>query len=172
MQETTASADQDPLLFEATVRPHRSLSARGVLIVIGCMLTGSLIVTSLMALLGAWPVIGFNGADVALAVVLLWLNVRAGRAVETITLSRTALHVTKTDQRGRRVDASFSPDWLKPSLEERAGTVPRLLLLVARSQSFEIARQLGEVEKRNLAEALTRALYRCRHPRFDNPQLE
>ena len=172
MDETTASGDiYDPLLFEATVRPHRSLSQRGVLIVIGCMLSGSLTVTSLMALLGAWPVIGFNGADLMLAVFLLWLNMRAARAVEVITLSQSALKVMKTDQHGRRVSATLPPYWLKPVLEERPGTVPRLIL-IAHHQHVEVARQLGEIEKRDLADALSRALYRWRHPSFDNPQLE
>ncbi len=163
-------ANPDPTLFEATVRPHRSLSWRGVLLVMGLMLTGSLIVTSMMVLLGAWPVIGFNGADIALAFFLLWLNVRAARAVEVITLSRNALAITRTDVRGRRQLISLAPYWLNVVLEERAGTVPKLLL-AARGGQTEIARQLGEAEKRDLAAALTRALHNWRNPRFDNPQL-
>jgi hypothetical protein len=35
----------------------------------------------------------------------------------------------------------------------------------------EIATSLGEVEKRDLWEALRDALHRLRSPRFDNPQL-
>ncbi len=45
-------------MFEAVVAPHRSLSRRGLFTLIGCMFAGSLTVTSLMALLGAWPVVG------------------------------------------------------------------------------------------------------------------
>jgi uncharacterized membrane protein len=163
-------ANPDPTLFEATVRPHRSLSWRGVLLVMGLMLAGSLIVTSMMVLLGAWPVIGFNGADIALACFLLWLNVRAARAVEVITLSRNALAIIRTDVRGRRQLISLAPYWLNVVLQERAGTVPKLLL-TARGAQTEIARQLGEAEKRDLAAALTRALHSWRNPRFDNPQL-
>jgi hypothetical protein len=37
--------------------------------------------------------------------------------------------------------------------------------------SEEIARALGEAEKRDLAACLTRALHRTRNPVFDNPQL-
>ncbi len=169
MQEQTASAGR--LLFEATVRPHRSLSRRGVLIVIGLMMTGSLVVTSLMVLLGAWPVIGFNGADIALAVFLLWLNMRAARAAETITLSDTALAVTRCDVSGRRVSFTLPAAWLNVALQENPGTVPKLLLSARGTAGAEIARQLGEAEKRDLAAALTRALYRLRNPSFDNPQL-
>jgi uncharacterized membrane protein len=164
------SATVDTLLFEATVKPHRSLSRRGVFTLIGCMLTGSLIVTSLMAYLGAWPVIGFNGADICLAILMLWLNVRAARAAEFLRLSQSGLHITRRDIHGREQNFTLAPYWLNVVLQERAGTVPKLLL-TARGSTVEIARQLGEDEKRSLAAALTRALHKWRNPSFDNPQL-
>ena len=160
----------DPPLFQAVVKPHRSLSRKAVMIVICCMLTGSLAVTSLMVLLGAWPVIGFNGADIALAIFLIWLNIRAARAVELIILRPDALEITRTDFRGRQQHVALAPYWLNIVLEERQGTVPKLLL-ASRGGQTEIARQLGETEKRDLAAALTRALNHWRNPRFDNPQL-
>jgi uncharacterized membrane protein len=168
MDVETASTDR--LMFEAVVSPHRSLSRRGVLILVAVMLSGSLVITSLMFELGAWPVIGFNGADIALVVFMLWLNVRAARAHETILLGETALYVTRTDARGRIVQFTLPPYWLNVVLKERAGTVPKLLL-TARGQVTEIARQLGEEQKRDLADALTRALHNWRNPTFDNPQL-
>ncbi len=158
------------MMFEATVKPHRSLSRKGLVIAIGFMLSCSLFITSLMVLLGAWPVIGFNGADIALALFLLWLNIRAARAGEIITLSNAALRVVRTDLRGRRENISLPPYWLNVVLQERAGTVPKLIL-AARGTRLEVARQLGEAEKRHLAAALAAALHRWRNPRFDNPQL-
>jgi len=164
------SATPDALMFEAVVRPHRSLSGRAMLCVILGMMAGSLTVTSLMFLLGAWPVIGFNGADIALAAFLLWLNMRAARTREIITLTDSRLAVTRTDVHGRREAFSMQPYWLNVVLEERAGTVPKLWLC-ARGVNHEVARQLGEAQKRDLAAALTRAVQRGRNPSFDNPQL-
>jgi uncharacterized membrane protein len=60
--------------------------------------------------------------------------------------------------------------WLTVWLEERDGRVPRLILS-RYGRSEEIARVLGEAEKRDLAACLTRALHRARNPVFDNPQL-
>jgi uncharacterized membrane protein len=165
-----ASASSNNLLFEAVVAPHRSLSRRGLFTLIGCMFAGSMCVTSLMFLLGAWPVIGFNGADIALAVFLLWLNVRAARAREFVVLTETSLKITQTDINGKKSSISLQPYWLNITLEERAGTVPKLLL-TTRGRHYEIARQLGEAPKRDLAAALTRALHKWRNPVFDNPQL-
>lgn len=157
-------------MFEATVKPHRSLDRRGMLIVIGCMVAGSVFVTSLMFLLGAWPIIGFNGADLILAIFLMWLNARAARAREFLVLTEQSLEITRTDVRGRSQKFSLAPYWLNIVLQERAGTVPKLLL-TARGISVEVAHQLGEVQKRDLAAALTRALHKWRNPVFDNPQL-
>lgn len=168
MDVPAASADR--LMFEAEVKPHRSLSRRELGFVVAGMCLASLAVTSLMALLGAWPVIGFNGADSMLALLLIWLNVRAARAREMIRLSETELSVLWRDASGRQTFMSLSPAWANVVLEERAGTVPKLLL-TTRGTSCEVARQLGEREKRDLAAALARALYRWRNPRFDNPQL-
>jgi uncharacterized membrane protein len=165
-----APATMPTTMFEATVRPHRSLDKRGMTVLICCMMAGSLFVTSLMFLLGAWPVIGFNGADITLAVLLLWLNVRAARAREFLQLTEQKFIIIRTDVRGRRVEISVPPYWLNVVLQERAGTVPKLLL-TSRGNSVEVARQLGEEQKRDLAAALTRALHRWRNPVFDNPQL-
>lgn len=171
MDAFVASGMPAPLIFEAVLRPHRSLSGRGVLTVVAGMFCASLFVTSLMYLLGAWPVIGFNGADISLAIFLMWLNRRAARATETITLSEDELRIVARDVHGRRLDLAMKPYWLNVSLEERAGTVPKLILS-ARGRRHEIARQLGEVPKRDLAAALTRALMRLRNPVFHNPQLD
>ena len=67
------SGNNGTLYFEAELHPHRSLSRKGLLLVLGGMMLGSLYVTTLMYFLGAWPVIGFNGADIALAIFLFWL---------------------------------------------------------------------------------------------------
>ncbi len=164
------TATPERVLFVATVKPHRSLDKRGMVIVIGAMLTGSLLVTSLMALIGAWPVIGFNGADISLAVFLMWLNVRAARAVEILTLSESHFIIERTDIHGKTAKVTLAPYWLNVVLEERPGTVPRLTLS-ARGTSQEVGHQLGETQKRDLAAALTRVLHNWRNPVYDNPQL-
>jgi uncharacterized membrane protein len=158
------------VMFEASLRPHRSLSPRQVLIAGGGMAGASLCITAGMYLLGAWPVIGFDTADIGLALVLLWLNMRAARAVETIRLSEREIAVMRVDASGRREAFALPAYWLKIDLRERAGTVP-MLVLINRGVAFEIARCLGETEKRALAGALGRALERLRSPIFDNPQL-
>jgi uncharacterized membrane protein len=153
------------LYFEAELHPHRSLSRKALLCVLGGMMLGSLYVTTLMYFLGAWPVIGFNGADITLAALLFWLNARAARAKEIIRLYDTVLEITNISPSGKKQVSTLSPDWAKVELQERPGAVPRLVFR-ARDAAAEVGRQLGEVQKRDLAEALDRALVRRREPRF------
>jgi uncharacterized membrane protein len=157
-------------LFEAVIVPHRSLSRRGTLILVGAMCSLGLAVTVVFTLLGAWPVAGFDVIDVALAVLLLRINGRARRASETLTLTDRALHVVRRDPDGRQTRRSLPPGWLNAVLEERQGRVPALWL-VARNAREEVAAALGETEKRDLAASLRAALHRSRNPVFDNPQL-
>ena len=166
---TTMDPTETPL-FEAVIVPHRSLSRRGTLILVGAMCSLGLAVTVVFVLLGAWPVAGFDVLDVALAVLLLRMNGRARRARETLTLTGQALHVVRRDPAGRESRRSLPQGWLNAVLEERAGRVPALWL-VTRGVREEVGAALGEIEKRDLATALRAALHRSRNPVFDNVQL-
>lgn len=166
-------ATMDPAetpLFEAVIVPHRSLSRRGTLILVGAMCFLGLAVTVVFVLLGAWPVAGFDAIDVTLAVLLLRMNGRARRSRETLTLTDQALHVARCDPDGRVKRHSLPRGWLNAVVEERPGRVPALWLM-ARGVREEVGAALGEVEKRDLAASLRAALHRSRNPVFDNAQL-
>ena len=157
-------------VFEATITPHRSLSAAGVRRVVAALLLLSGIISTGLWFIGAWPVVGFNGAEMLLAVVLLRRNSREYRQEERLLLSNTGLHIVRTDMRGRRTVRRLEAGWLNAVLQTRPGRAP-CLLLVERNRQVEVGAHLGEDEKRDLAAAIRQALHRQRNPMFDNPQL-
>jgi uncharacterized membrane protein len=164
-------ADADGVLFEAVIVPHRSLSRRGLWLLIG-VICGACTLTGLRFwLLGAWPVLAFTGIEVGLAVLLLRINARRARATELLLLSADALRVVRTNAAGGRQERVLSPAWLNVVLEDRPGRVPKLLL-AARETREEVGASLGEAEKRDLAAALRTALHDLRNPRFNNLQLQ
>jgi uncharacterized membrane protein len=167
---TMSGEDQAPAVFRAVIVPHRSLSKRGLGILLLCLCALSGVTTALFWRLAAWPVAGFTGLELALAATLLKLNSRGARASETLTLTETGMRVSRTDAGGRESEIVLPAAWLGVRLVEAPAKVTRLLL-VARGRSEEIGRALGEEEKRDLARALREALHRCRYPRFDNKQL-
>ena len=164
----------ETVFFEAVLVPHRSLSPRGLRVLMG-VLVGSLgAMTSVFWLLGAWPVVGFSGVELGLAAVLLRANAAGGRSSEVLLLSSQGLRVVRIDARGRRAERSLPTAWLRVSLEERRGRVPGLVLRAREGTAVlreEVATALGEAEKRALAQALAEALHQWRHPVFDNAQL-
>jgi uncharacterized membrane protein len=160
----------DEIVFEAEVTPYRSLSPKGLRRVIGFVCAVSLCTTTIFWRLGAWPIAGFNGGEIALAMVLLRMHAKSRRQRELLLLTGSALRILRTDAQGRESERSLPPGWLNVILQERPGRVPGLYL-AARGQQVEVAAALGEPEKRDLAEALTRAIHRLKNPMFDNPQL-
>lgn len=166
-----AERGADQTFFEAAIMPHRSLGRRGLAVVAALLVAGSVLVATVAWRDGAWPVLGFAAAELALALALLARNAGEARAAELILLAPSGLRLVRIDRRGRRSERRLPVDWLNVMLEERRGRVP-LLRLGARGQGEEVAASLGEAEKRLLAEALREALHRWRNPRFDTPARE
>jgi uncharacterized membrane protein len=160
----------EPVLFEAVIVPHRSLSPRGLWLLIGAICTLSLMTTGLFWWLGAWPIAGFNGVEITTALLLMRYNARAIRAKELILLTASTLRIVRTGRDGTQSEREVPPAWLRVELQDRPGRVPGLFL-ASHGAREEVGASLGEPEKRDLARALREALDRWRNPRFDNPQL-
>lgn len=164
------STDASSILFEAEIKPHRSLSTRGLAILASALGLTSFGVTLFFYSLGAWPVAGFNGAEVLLVLLLIRAHVQGARARELLVLSESGFHIHRTDARGRIRERFLPSAWARIDLEERPGRVPALYL-ASHGRRIEVASDLGEAQKLDLAEALRQALHAARNPVFDNPQL-
>ena len=159
-----------PVAFEAVIIPHRSLGPEGFRYLVGFIVLVSLGISIGLWCIGAWPAVGFDVTEISIAVLLLRRNARATRASEMLLLSNDGLRIIRTDHAGRRTERTLQPAWLRTDLEERPGRAPALWL-ANRGMRMEVGAELGEAEKRDLAEALNLALHRHRNPVFDNPQL-
>lgn len=163
-------AEAQTLLFQATIVPHRSLSRRGLRILLAAIFGACTLNASIFVAIGAWPVGGFTGIELLLAALLLRINVLSARASEMVMLTGESLRIVRTDRAGKRSERTLPPHWLRTELRERAGRVPRLVL-VGRDVEEEVGASLGEAEKRDFAESLGESLRRLRSPIFDNSQL-
>ncbi len=157
--------------FEAVITPHRSLGPAGTRRLLAAILIGSGTVSTVLWLVGAWPAIAFNVVEISLAITLLTRHGRERRATERLVLSAAGLTVHRTDRAGRPHQRRLDAGWLQAILQERPGRTPALIL-IDRGRRMEVAADLGEAEKRDLAAALRAALHRQRNPVFDNPQLQ
>jgi uncharacterized membrane protein len=149
--------------FCAVLRPHRSLSPRGFLILMG-LLSGLSFVTGLaFALIGAWPVFAFLGLDVALVFLAFRLSYRSGRAYELVELTPEVLTLTQVDSAGRRQRTEFNPYWARIELDERAGGRADLHVAL-RDRRHSFGHCLNDEEKREFAATLQLALVAARYP--------
>lgn len=112
-------------------------------------------------LMGAWPVVGFMGLDVALIYIAFKLNFRALRIYETVDLSADQLTVTRVAPSGAAQSWTFNPYWVRLSLKERVGRTSELALM-SHGQRLVFGSFLTDPEREDFAAALKSALSEAR----------
>jgi uncharacterized membrane protein len=161
MSESNAPEAQrpdEPTLFSALLTPHRSLSGTGFLVVMGVLAGISFIGGIAFFFVGAWPVIGFLGLDVALVYWAFRANYRAAAAYEEVTVTPSELHVKKVSARGKVAEWSLNPVWVRLERETHEEFGLLRLFLVSRGRRLAIAGFLGPAEKESFAKALSAAI--------------
>jgi uncharacterized membrane protein len=148
--------------FERVLLPHRSLPSRNFHLLIGLLGLTSLAVSIGFVSVGAWPVIGFFGLDVALVYVAFRLSYRSARQRETLCLAGEAFTVERVSVRGERRKWQFQPFWLRVILEERPDSSNRLLV-ASHGRSLVIGDFVPPATRRELAETIREALARWRN---------
>ena len=147
--------------FRAVLTPHRSLSPAGFVVLMALLSGIGFGAGIVFLLIGAWPVFGFLGLDVAAIYLAFRLNYRSGRTVEVVELSGDALTITRVHPSGRRQSYSFNPYWVRVALRE--GPHGRTLLrLTSHGRGLTFAAFLSDDERRSLGRAIEDALHRAR----------
>jgi uncharacterized membrane protein len=168
--EEAALDPMDRPIFRARLVAHRSLSRRGRKVLVVFFALGSALASLPFFMMGAWPVVGFFGLDVALLWGALALNARGARAYEDVVVTPLEVRLAQISEKGGRRDWRFSTLWsrLRRRSDDEFGVLH--LYLDHRGQSVEIARVLGPPEKEDFAQALTGALAEAkRGPVYDHP---
>ena len=145
-------------IFAAVLTPHRSLTPRGLAIVMGLIGVCSFITGTVFFVAGAWPVVGFMGLDVALIYLAFRINNRQARAFEEISVTRDALTVRKVTARGARESFGFDPYWTRLEVSRKPGWGVTAIWLTAKGSRLGIGGFLNPEERASFAEALSRAL--------------
>lgn len=148
--------------FNVRLTSHRSLDARGRFWLLAAFAATSCAVSIPFFLMGAWPVAGFFGLDVALIYWALRVSARSARAYEEVRVSPIELTLAQVSDRGERRDWRFNPFWSRLTRREDEEFGLLHLFVAHRGESVEIARVLGPGEKAEFAEALAAALAQAR----------
>src|SRR5215468_7743759 len=151
------AGEKPPVLFDAILTPHRSLSAPGFAILMSVVAAVNVGLGVSFMLRGAWPIFGFCGLDVLLFYAMFRLNYRSARMFERIRLLPDELIVERHDARGRKESWSFQPYWLRIAMDDPPEHHSQLVLS-SHGRSLTIGRFLSASERFDLALALRRAL--------------
>ena len=151
----------NPKPFRAVLTPHRSLSKKGFVILMAVLILLNLTAGAAFYLLGAWPVVGFMGLDVALVWWAFRLNYASARREERIEVNTHEL-VLEREIYGRPVEQQrFTRGWVRVELEEdRERELVGGLFLRSRGVRTEIGRFLSAEERKSFAATLKAALAR------------
>ena len=148
----------EPTLFSAILTPHRSLSATGFVIVMTLVGGVSFFAGMAFLLMGAWPVFGFFGLDVALIYFAFRANYRAATAFEEVSVTASELRVRKVSHRGQVSEWTLNPVWVQLDREVHEEFGIERLFLVSRGRKLPVAAFLGPREKESFAAALGAAI--------------
>jgi uncharacterized membrane protein len=147
-------------LFDAVLYPHRSLSPRGFAILMAAIALVGFGGGITFLLIGAWPVFGFFGLDVALIYWAFKASYRSGLAHEIVRLTPRELSVERVAPSGRSRRWSFQPYWLRVEFDEPPEHASQLSL-TSHGRSLTIGAFLTPQERGEVATALRHALAKC-----------
>ncbi|MEM9123262.1 MAG: DUF2244 domain-containing protein, partial [Pseudomonadota bacterium] len=149
------------LLFNAVLRPNRSLSPLAFRLLIG--LTAGVVVVGGTAflLIGAWPVFGFLGVELALLYGALQISFRSSRLTEEVQVSHSAIEVRRLWPNGREQSWTSNPHWSRVSMTEteRAGVIVRVS---EGDKSIRLGSFLSPDERREFGKAFKEAVATAR----------
>lgn len=148
--------------FKATLLPYRSLSARGFQIMILSLLLLWACIGMVFMHIGAWPVVGMFGLDIALIYLAFRINYNAARQREEITVSREQLTITQVSASGRIRAYQFNPFRTRFHITRKDDIGITQMQLQADGRSLDIGRFLPPDTRESFAAALTNALIRSR----------
>jgi uncharacterized membrane protein len=151
--------DTKPKTWRATLTPHRSLSREGFVILMSVVVGFSFAGGIFFYVIGAWPVVGFMGLDVALIWLAFRANFAAARRAERIEITARELVLERISERRSPQVTRFMRHWVRVELEEdRERDLIGPLYLRFRGKRTEIASFLGANERLAFAQALNAAL--------------
>ena len=160
--EALYSPEAEPVFFDATLHPNRSLGPIGFRVLMFVVGASALLMGVIFVYAGAWPVFGFSGAEFLLLYIAFRVNYRSGRAYERVRLTERQLEVMRFSPRGEVGRWEFEPTWLQISMDDP----PRhdsQLKLSSHGRSLVIGAFLTPTERVEVADALRDAVIKWRN---------
>lgn len=159
---TLADNSNERPVFMAELRPHRSLGRKGTRVLVILAIALGLGHASLFLAIGAWPVLPFFGLDILLLLGAVWMNHRAGRQREEVSISRIDIRLRSVSPAGAMVEHRFNPLSARLDIARHAEIGITALHIAERSRMVSVGSFLNPQERESFAAAFSQALARVR----------
>ena len=152
------------LYMDAEIRPNRSLSERGFIILITVVTVANCASAAVFLAVGATFVPVFLGVDLLAVVVAFLVSFRAARRIERVQVTASDVRVTHETPKWSKL-VWESPTAFTRLCVEKEDERTIALKLALSGREAEVAAALSPRERADFARALDRAIWRAKRER-------
>lgn len=156
---TIHGADSSPeVLFEAIIRPNRSMDERYAAVFVICFAALSLAIALGFFSAGLWLVLPFAGLEILVVGMAIGATLRRSQGYEWIVVTDREVSLLKSGHdQSRRYE--FQRPWTQVRLESGPSRLrPARLLIGSHGRFVEIGRDFVDEDRENFAARLTEAI--------------
>jgi len=153
------------LYMDAEIKPNRSLSERGFIILISVITIANVASAAVFVRMGAHFVLPFLGIDLLAVIVAFLASFRAGRVIERIQVSPAEVKVTYETPKDSRVVWESPTAFTRITLERDEEDRVMALHLALSGRETAVAAALSPGERGEFAKALEEAIWKARRHR-------
>ncbi|MDZ7842487.1 MAG: DUF2244 domain-containing protein [Gammaproteobacteria bacterium] len=166
--QNPVSVPPSEVIFEATIRPNRSMSARQLAVFVICFAVLSLAIALSLFSIGLWLVLPFAGLEILAVGVAIGYSMRRSAGYEWIVVTDREVSVQKSEF-GRSQSYNFQRYWTQVRLERGPSRLrPGRLLIGSHGRFIEIGREFVDEDREIFAARLTGAIRDGRRDGFND----
>ncbi len=163
--EASGLDDQSSLhtssLFDAILRPNRSLSNSGFRLVMSIVVGVNLVLGGFFFAIGAWPVLGFCGLDILIVWLAFKLSYRQGRLCERVRVTHDEMWVARVLPSGHETRWRLQPYWVRVHIERPVAHESQVCV-TSKGKILILGAFLSPDERGDFAEVLSGVLGQAR----------
>jgi uncharacterized membrane protein len=153
-----------PVYMDAEIRPHRSLSERGFIILIAVVTLANCCSAAVFIYMGAMFVPVFLGVDVIAVVVAFIASYRTARQVQRVHVTSRDVTVSHETKQWKKVVWESPTAFTRVAVDREEGRAVGVRLALS-GRHLSIAQWLSPKERQEFASALQDAIHQARQER-------
>jgi len=154
----------EPVYMDAEIRPNRSLSERGFIVLISIVTAANVASAAVFVKLGATFVPIFLGVDLLAVLVAFLVSFQAGKRIERVRVTSRDVRVLQETPKWSRVIWESPTAFTRVRVEKDEGRAVALKLALS-GRELDVAVALSPRERAEFAQALERAIWRAKRER-------